>query len=79
MKMIGELLGICLETYMSLMISGYMAAKANLWGETAEILGTFFAYFFLTIGIFILPVLTFSITLIKEKKLKTRIFKRAIG
>ena len=44
--MIGELLGICLETYMSLMISGYMAAKANLWGETAEILGTFLLTFF---------------------------------
>ena len=67
MKMIGELLGICLEAYLSLMISGYMAAKANLWGVAAEILGNIFAYIVLTIGILVLPVLTFIITLANKK------------
>lgn len=65
--MIGELLGICLEAYISLMISGYMAAKANLWGEAAEVLGTIFAYFFLTIGIFVLPILTFIFPFMNKK------------
>ena len=79
MKIFGELIGILLEAYMSLMISGYMAVKANLWGEAAEILGNIFAYIVLTIGILILPVLSFSVTLMKKNQLKTKLIRRACG
>ena len=74
--MIGELLGLCLETYMSLMITTYMNVRANIWGGAGNILGNIFAYFILAILVFLLPVLTFSITIMKRESLKSRKFKR---
>ena len=73
--MIGELLIICLESYMELLITGFMAIRANLWQKVGDIPGNILAYFFLSIVIFVLPFFVSFITItekdsIKSKKLK---------
>ena len=73
--MIGELLIICLESYMELLIAGFMAIRANLWQNTGDILGNILAYFCLSIVMFVLPFFVGFITItdkdsIKSKKLK---------
>ena len=60
---------------MELLITGYMAVRANLWRNGGDILGNILAYFFLTMGVFLLPFFAGFITItdkdsIKSKKLK---------
>ena len=74
-KLVGELIRVCLESYMELLIAGFMAIKANLWGKTGDVVGNILAYFFLSIVIFVLPFFVSFITItekdsIKSKKLK---------
>jgi hypothetical protein len=54
-KLIGELIGVCLETYMELLITGFMSARSNLWGKAGDVLGNIFAYFALSIVLLALP------------------------
>ena len=61
-KMIGELLSLSFESYMELLITGFMAVKANLWRKNGDILGNILAYFCLSIAIFLLPFFACFIT-----------------
>jgi hypothetical protein len=38
-KLIGELIGVCLETYIEILITGFMSARSNLWVKAGDILG----------------------------------------
>ena len=74
-KLFGELIRVCLESYMEILIAGFMAIKANLWGKTGDVLGNILAYFCLSIVMFALPFFVSFITItekdsIKSKKLK---------
>ena len=73
--MIGELLSICLESYMELLITGFMAIRANLWQKVGDVLGNILAYFCLSIVMFLLPFFAGFVIItekdsIKSKKLK---------
>ena len=73
--MIGELLSLCLESYMEILITGFMAARANLWLKAGDVLGNILAYFCLSIALFLLPFFANFIIItekasINSKKLK---------
>ena len=69
-KMIGEIFGLCLESFLELLITAYMSVRANLWGTAGDILGNIFAYFALSIVIVVLPSLTFFVTFVNKKSIK---------
>ena len=62
-KLIGELIGVCLETYMEILITGFMSTRSNLWRKAGDVLGNIFAYFALSIVLFALPFLSCFTTL----------------
>ena len=74
-KMIGELLSICLECYMGLLITGYMAVRANLWRNGGDVLGNILAYFFLSVVVFLLPFFAGIITIKEKDSIKSRKLK----
>ena len=70
--MIGELLSICLESYMELLITGFMAVRANLWRKGGDVLGNILAYIALGIIILVLPLLSFFTTIMEKNKIKSK-------
>ena len=66
-KLVGELISVCFESYMELLITGFMAARSDLWSKLGDILGNIFAYIALSIVILALPFLSFFTTLMKQK------------
>ena len=73
--MIGELLSICLESYMELLITGFMAVRAKLWRKVGDILGNILAYFCLSIVMFILPFFAGFITITEKESIKSKKLK----
>ena len=71
-KLVGELIVVCLESYMELLITGFMSVRSNLWRKVGDVLGNIFAYFTLSIVILVLPFLSFFTTIMKQKKIKSK-------
>ena len=74
-RLIGELIGVCLETYMEILITGFMSARSNLWGKAGDVLGNIFAYFALSIVLFTLPFLSCFTTLTELEKIESKSIK----
>ena len=67
-----EILGLFIDGYMDLIITGYLNQKKLLFTTYGEIFGSFFSYFALYISISMIPLLLIWIALKREKHLKNK-------